>query len=353
MAEIQEVWKSLSILGFSKYEVSNLGRFRNIEKKRDNMVTGTLKAGVPYAFLTPDDTPGKGKSTQLNRLIATIFVANPENKRFVKHKDNNVQNLRADNLYWETASNNSKEGKKNQAESVKRPIYQLDDNRNIIKKWNSVNDAANEINCGVECLRKVINYNRYYKDYYWTYCDIYDGNDTNMRWKLVEMVGYKTVMVSDTGIIKSKNGRLRFPNKKTSGYFEITLTSKDKNSGHIAYGVHRLVAIAFVARKEEYKNIPLYELYVNHRDGHKHNNDASNLEWVTAAENIQHAHREGLINKTRVHRKVLDLTEDGEIITTYDSVKEAANIIGISEFSVYEVCRGDKRCVYGHFLSYE
>ncbi len=53
--------------------------------------------------------------------------------------------------------------------------------------------------------------------------------------------------------------------------------------------VHRLVAAAFVANPY---NLP----YVNHLDGCKTNNVASNLEWCDASRNTQHAYDSQLIN---------------------------------------------------------
>jgi len=51
--------------------------------------------------------------------------------------------------------------------------------------------------------------------------------------------------------------------------------------------VHRLVAEAFICPRPK-------GLFVNHKDGNKENNHFSNLEWVTAAANAQHAHKNGL-----------------------------------------------------------
>ncbi len=54
-----------------------------------------------------------------------------------------------------------------------------------------------------------------------------------------------------------------------------------------SFKVHRLVAIEFVDN-------PLQLVEVNHIDGNKENNNASNLEWCTRSHNVQHAFDLGL-----------------------------------------------------------
>jgi len=76
-----------------------------------------------------------------------------------------------------------------------------------------------------------------------------------------------------------------------NGYFQVRMNGKP-------YLIHRIVATAFCKRKEG-KN------YVNHLDGNKANNAASNLEWCTSSENAKHACRTGLWKSTDKHKKAV------------------------------------------------
>jgi len=65
--------------------------------------------------------------------------------------------------------------------------------------------------------------------------------------------------------------------------------------------IHRLVAQTFIPNPENKQQ-------VNHKDGNKQNNTASNLEWCTQSENIQHAFKTGL-NKSGEEHPFSKLTE--------------------------------------------
>lgn len=73
---------------------------------------------------------------------------------------------------------------------------------------------------------------------------------------------------------------------RTKGYHLLFCTRVNKKS--IGMSVHRLVATAYIPN-------PLSLPQVNHIDGNGMNNHVSNLEWVTAKQNAQHAARNGLL----------------------------------------------------------
>jgi len=105
-------------------------------------------------------------------------------------------------------------------------------------------------------------------------------------------------MVSNTGKVKSldrwivnSKGSLRFfkgcnipPKLNRVGYLRCPISKEGRCYFKI---LSRLVAMAFIPNPE---NKP----EVNHKDGNKLNNKASNLEWSTVSENRKHAWDLGL-----------------------------------------------------------
>ena len=73
--------------------------------------------------------------------------------------------------------------------------------------------------------------------------------------------------------------------RATHGYLTVSLWKKNKGQTHC---VHVLVANAFIGDSANAD--------VNHKDGDKLNNAASNLEICTRSENMKHAYRLGLWN---------------------------------------------------------
>lgn len=81
------------------------------------------------------------------------------------------------------------------------------------------------------------------------------------------------------------------------GYLFVTLSV---HGDDIDKKVHRLVAEAFIPNPES-------KPQVNHKNGIKSDCHVSNLEWVTARENLQHACDHGLNKHFKLNNKDRDL----------------------------------------------
>lgn len=92
----KERWKTID--GHPNYEVSSLGKVRNI--KTDRLLT-PYDDGKGYLRVKVD-----GKSLRLHILVASAFLSNPDNKPVVNHLHGNKYDCRASQLEWATYSEN-------------------------------------------------------------------------------------------------------------------------------------------------------------------------------------------------------------------------------------------------------
>ena len=96
-----EIWKD--IVGYDgKYQVSNLGRVKNSY----NHVMTIILDKDGYCQVSLRKTNGNACLKRLHRLVASAFIPNIENKKYVNHIDGNKKNNNVQNLEWCTNSEN-------------------------------------------------------------------------------------------------------------------------------------------------------------------------------------------------------------------------------------------------------
>ena len=103
--------------------------------------------------------------------------------------------------------------------------------------------------------------------------------------------------------------------------------------------VHRLVAAAFVPGQFDGAT-------VNHIDGNKTNNDASNLEWATLSENTAHQWRIGLVDirgERHPSAKITNADALNILSRRAESPTALAREFGVSTSLIYKIRQGRKK----------
>lgn len=177
------------------------------------------------------------------------------------------------------------------------------------------------------------------------------------EWRQVAVAGFECdYQVSNLGSIKSMprytrgaksyllKTRILTGKIDRDGYRTVKLFS---DNGMRIFFLHRLVALSFI---DNPRSLP----QVNHKDGNKLNNCASNLEWVTHQQNIQHAVRTGLNKSQGANNKQFKgLIESTSTLTGARQIfcgKKALIESGFDHAAVYSVINGRTKTHKGfHF----
>ena len=109
-----EVWREIP--NFSKYQVSNLGRVKSIDRytkargneiihRKEKLLKDFInKKGYKQVTLYGDN--GSIKTMRVHKLVAEAFIKNKDNLPQVNHKDGNKLNNVVSNLEWITNYDN-------------------------------------------------------------------------------------------------------------------------------------------------------------------------------------------------------------------------------------------------------
>ena len=254
---------------------------------------------------------------EVHTLIVKAFIKKPDSDKplVVDHingckTDNAITNLR-----WVTRSLNGKNAYKNNKnlENIKKPIYKLDLDGNIIKRYESVKDATlkNDFICMTSIIRCCKNNKLSIKKTKWKYCNnevevIIHDDEIFKKIDYIKDDKFDNYEISNYGKIRNiKTGKYRKPCDGT-GYYIIRLWNIDKKDVYLH--VHRIVATIFISREDKIK-------VVNHKDECKLNNKWTNLEWLDNR-------RENTVYSIGKKIKQLD-PNTGEVINRFNCIQDA------------------------------
>lgn len=170
-------------------------------------------------------------------------------------------------------------------------------------------------------------------------------------WKPIE--GYEGLYeVSNLGRVRSLNynhtGKVKILSLRVNkyGYIQVGLYNNGKRK---FYGVHRLVAQAFIPNQDN-------KTEVNHIDEDKTNNIVTNLEWCTASYNINYGTRNIrvgnslLLSNNGSARKVINL----DTMKIFDTMLEASVFYNIDKSDISKCCKNKiKTCGGYKWMYYE
>lgn len=317
-----------------KYEVSKNGKVYNtVSKKNVKNIDNNGYNSVSLKLLN-----GESQTINVNKLVAEAFIRQIKDDEVIIHIDGNNYNDHFDNLKIEAVVK-EKTSKKNV-----KPIIKDDDNEK---------DPEEKLIC----------------------------ND-------------KYIINTEGHVFSEKTGE-QMSERLLNGYYIIRLNNT-------FYTLSRLIVESFIRPLNKGE-------VVNHKDGNKLNNNLTNLEISTQKENVHHAIKNGLTNTHPKRIKQYSVTEEKILVEecsleeirsydkqirdavrknlcgkvksangyiweynenkskvnkyeikynkkytkTFDSVKDAADSIGLSRHSITKVLKGDNPTAGGFYWKYE
>ena len=168
------------------------------------------------------------------------------------------------------------------------------------------------------------------------------------QWR--EVVDNPNYLVSNTGRVRRNGSNKDKAVRDRKGYLVTDLYMNGKRKTE---RINRLVASAFVDN-------PGNKEVVDHLDENKHNNNASNLEWVTHSENIKRAWNSGAMHAScgmKGHSnpnagrkgKPFKIVETGEIFNT---LHECESKINGNNRHINDCLKGRQKSHRGYHFEY-
>ncbi len=136
----EEIWCPIN--GYeSIYEVSDKGRVRSLKFGKERILKPRRNPeGYLKVCLYKN---GEHKDYKVHRLVAKIFIPNPDNLPEVNHRDENKENNSVQNLEWCDRKYNINYGTRNQR--ISKPVLQFTKDGEFVREWKSTHDVERNL----------------------------------------------------------------------------------------------------------------------------------------------------------------------------------------------------------------
>ena len=328
---IREIWRTID--EFAEYEVSDHGRVRN--KQTRYMLSGTKDKYTMVQLYKDDDNVSEHSGRRrksfghlVHRLVAAAFCPKREEQTQVNHRNGNTKDNHATNLEWCTPKANTEHSVTSGLAKCKtHAVLQIDATTNqVIAQFPSIKAAAKALqirghgNITTACLGK----RKTCHGYAWRYSAVPEEfKNPDEKWQPHPHL--KNLLVSDQGRFRNK---IRKEGSRGSQSVKGYLYTK---IGQRKMYVHRLVAETFLPSPGP------KQVCVNHKNGRRTDNRTINLEWVTSSENSVHA----------LGRHISQYSLEGDLVTRFNSVKDASKSSGIGYSSIIQCVNGNTNSAGG------
>ena len=191
---MEEIWKNIK--GYPNYQVSNMGRVKRLStgyyRRTEKILKPQLQNnGYLHIKLSQKD---KTKCILVHRLVAQVFIPNPNNLPQVNHINEDKTDNRVENLEWCDRKYNinygngiSKRVKTNKENGTykkigeinskihSKSILQFSKDNSFVRKWDCIMDVQRELGYDnkqiCSCLK---NRQKTAKGFKWVYADDYE-----------------------------------------------------------------------------------------------------------------------------------------------------------------------------------
>lgn len=189
-----EIWKKIDpiyIHGSTGFFVSNYGRTKNNIGK---ISVSTKPSPDGYVYVRMK----KGKY-KIHRLVAQMFLDNPENKPVVNHKDGNKCNNFVENLEFVSVADNVKHALETGLIKTTKSVTKFDLNGNKIEEYISIADAARSNGFGETTVSKACKNKNISHGFQWRFT-----NDEDSPGKKNKHINRAILVIDEYGEIITK-----------------------------------------------------------------------------------------------------------------------------------------------------